>query len=307
MIFKQKDKTFNRLKEVKFLLEKDIQKLVETNLKNMLDLDFLTTEFAIENYRFDTIAFNCETNAFYIIEYKKLTNDKLVDQGFAYLGTMLKRKADFVLLYNRVKKANKQINDFDWSQARIVFISPSYSSYQLDASTYLNLPFDLYLIKRYENDIVSFEKVEDRKKVAENFLKDFEVIKDENVSKVINEIKVYTEYDHLEGFGAKEEIIELYEKLKSRILEWGSVEVEPRKFYIAFRGSKNITDIAIQKNQLKLWINLRKGQLKDTEGFSRDCSTIGHWGNGDYEMAIKDDSKLDYILSLIKQSWEINK
>lgn len=212
MIFKSKDNYLTRIQEIRFVLEKDIQKLVEDNLSEMLNLELLTTEFTIENYRFDTIAYNSEAKSFYIIEYKKLTNDKLVDQGFAYLGTMLKRKADFVLLYNRVKKVNTQINDFDWSQARIIFISPSYSNYQLDACSYLNLPFDLYLIKKYENDIIFFEKIEDRKNTIDSSLKDFEVIKDENVSKVISEIKVYTEYDHLQG--AREDLAELYEIIK---------------------------------------------------------------------------------------------
>ncbi|MDN6577103.1 MAG: transporter, partial [Lactiplantibacillus plantarum] len=33
-------------------------------------------------------------------------------------------------------------------------------------------------------------------------------------------------------------------------------------------------------------------------------SSIGHWGNGDYEVIIKDDTQIEYILSLIKQAWE---
>lgn len=305
MIFKQTYNNFVKLHEVKFSLEKEIQKLVENNLNILLNLEFLETEFKIENYRFDTIAYNNETNAFYIIEYKKLTNDRLVDQGFAYLATMLNRKADFVLLFNRVKSQNRQISDFDWSQSRIVFISPGYSNYQLDANTNLSLPFDLYLVKKYQNDIISFEKIEDRKKTSENSLKDFAVIKDEKVAKVVSEIKVYTEDNHLNNVAS--DIIELYEKLKSRVLEWGDINIEPKKFYIAFKGSKNIFDVVVQKTQLKIFINLRKGELRDTEGFMRDCSNVGHWGNGDYEVVITDDSKLEYLLSLIKQSWEVNK
>jgi predicted transport protein len=30
---------------------------------------------------------------------------------------------------------------------------------------------------------------------------------------------------------------------------------------------------------------------------------IGHWGNGDYELVVKDDTNLEYILSLAKKSW----
>lgn len=33
----------------------------------------------------------------------------------------------------------------------------------------------------------------------------------------------------------------------------------------------------------------------------------GHWGNGDYEIFIKDDEHIEYIMGLIKQSYEKNK
>jgi len=36
----------------------------------------------------------------------------------------------------------------------------------------------------------------------------------------------------------------------------------------------------------------------------RDVSEIGHWGNGDYEVVVKDDKHLEYIMSLIKQALE---
>ena len=34
----------------------------------------------------------------------------------------------------------------------------------------------------------------------------------------------------------------------------------------------------------------------------RDVSNIGHWGNGDYELVIKNTDDLEYIMSLIKQA-----
>jgi len=46
-------------------------------------------------------------------------------------------------------------------------------------------------------------------------------------------------------------------------------------------------DIHPQKNQLKLWINLPKGELDDPKKIARDVSNIEHWGNGDYEVFVK--------------------
>ena len=121
---------------------------------------------------------------------------------------------------------------------------------------------------------------------------------------IIDEIKVYTEDDHLEG--ANIEIKELYERFKIGILnigdEYGAFEIKPKKLYIAFVLGTNVVDIHIQKKQIKMWINLHINELKDEKKLAKDVSSIGHWGNGDYELAISNDEQLEYILSLIKQS-----
>lgn len=51
-----------------------------------------------------------------------------------------------------------------------------------------------------------------------------------------------------------------------------------------------------------MWINLHKGELDDPKLLTRDVSTKGHWGNGDYELVVSDTKNLEYIMSLIKQA-----
>jgi predicted transport protein len=48
---------------------------------------------------------------------------------------------------------------------------------------------------------------------------------------------------------------------------------------------------------------MKKETLNDPNRFTKDVSTVGHWGNGDYSMIIKADSDLDYVMFLIKQSY----
>ena len=79
-----------------------------------------------------------------------------------------------------------------------------------------------------------------------------------------------------------------------------------KKKYIAFVDGKNIVDVHCQKKSLKLWINVRKGELDDPKGIARDVSETGHWGNGDYEVQISDDHNLEYLMSLVKQSIAMN-
>ena len=69
---------FNRGKELKkvhrvdFKLEKDIQNITEQNLRNIFGLDFVKSEFQLNDLRMDTLAFDDETKSFVIIEYKKV-------------------------------------------------------------------------------------------------------------------------------------------------------------------------------------------------------------------------------------------
>ena len=56
------------------------------------------------------------------------------------------------------------------------------------------------------------------------------------------------------------------------------------------------------KKGIKIFINLKKGQLDDPKGIMKDVSETGHWGNGDYELVVNSTTNLEYIMSLIKQA-----
>jgi predicted transport protein len=128
---------------------------------------------------------------------------------------------------------------------------------------------------------------------------------DSLISNVDKQIKIYTEEEHLSK--ASDELKELYNKFRNVIAEWDNIEVEAKKLYIAFKGARNIADVVVQSKSLKIFINLRAGELDDPKELVRNISEVGHWGNGDYEIIISDDTNFEYIMSLIKQSWIKNK
>jgi len=225
----------------------------------------------------------------------------VVDQGYAYLSLMLKNKADFILECNEQRKDSLKRDDIDWSQSKVIFISPSFTTYQKKVFNFKDLPIELWEVKHFSNKTVSYSKIQTA--VSSESIKTISR-KNEAVDKVNREIIVYNETDHLKT--ASDDIKELYELFKSGILNIDNFEVKPKKYYIAFVKGSNIVDIHIQKNSLKMWINLSKGQLDDSKKITKDVSNIGHWGNGDYELQIKDDSELEYILSLVRQPLKIN-
>ncbi|AJI55734.1 MULTISPECIES: DUF5655 domain-containing protein [Francisella] len=291
------DKSLEYIKEKPFRLEKEIQLLTEDNIQIVFGLELVKSEFALNNFRIDSLAFDRDTKSFVIIEYKRDKNFSVIDQGYAYLSLMLNNKADFILEYNEGSEQSLNRKDVDWSQSRVIFISQAFTNYQREAINFKDLPIELWEVKRYENKTISYEQI--RKTDSQESIKTISK-KDNAIDSVSKEIKVYSEEDLVSK--ASDEIKELYMQLKVAVLNFGDIDIKPNKHYIAFVGVKNIIDVQVQKKALKIWINLPIGSLDDPKKIARDMSNIGHLGNGDYEIQIGFDNDFEYVLSLIKQS-----
>ena len=297
-IFTSKKGQLSQLKQQKFKLEKDIQRLFEENLTLLIGYIFIISEFSIKNSRIDTLAFDPETQAFVIIEYKRQQNSSVVDQGISYLNLMLEYKADFIVEYNEKQKFPLKRNDVDWSQSKVIFVSPAFNDFQIQATNFKDLPIELWEVNRFDNDIITLNII-NKSKSAPN-IKAVSIEKNEEFS-TLKEIKVYQESDHLSD--KSDFIQELYEDFKQGILNLDpDIEINTRKLYIAFKKDRNIADIRIQQKNLKIWINLPYGELDDPKNLAKNVSNTGHWGNGDYEITIESTQYLEYIMSLIKQA-----
>lgn len=297
-LYNKSKKNITILREVPFKLEKEIQTLFEANLKTILGLDLVKSEFPIKNKRIDTLAFDPQSKAFIIIEYKRSKNISVVDQGFTYLNLMLENKADFIIEYNESCKASLQRIDVDWSQTRVIFVSTGFTENQRLATNFKDIAIELFEIKQYDGGIIAINPI--KKSSSATSMQPL-TGKDESISKISKEIKVYSEDDHLKN--KSDTVIELYEAFKDAILNLSdNIEILARKEYIAFKKDSNIVDITIQKKGIKMWINLRKNKLDDPKKITRDVSSTGHWGNGDYEITIHNTHNLEYIMSLAKQS-----
>lgn len=297
-IFTSKKGQLSQLKQQKFKLEKDIQRLFEENLTLLSGYIFIRSEFSIKNSRIDTLAFDPETQAFVIIEYKRQQNSSVVDQGISYLNLMLEYKADFIVEYNEKQKFPLKRNNVDWSQSKVIFVSPAFNDFQIQATNFKDLPIELWEVNRFDNDIITLNII-NKSKSSPN-IKAVSIEKNEEFS-TLKEIKVYQESDHLSD--KSDFIQELYEDFKQGILNLDpDIEINTRKLYIAFKKDRNIADIRIQQKNLKIWINLPYGELDDPKNLAKNVSNTGHWGNGDYEITIESTQYLEYIMSLIKQA-----
>lgn len=294
------DKVF-QIPTSSFKLEKDIQSLVENNLMEIFNLQFVKTELTIKSFRIDTLGFDKENKSFVIIEFKKDRNFSIIDQGYTYMSLLLNNKAEFVLEYNENTNSQIKRDDIDWSQSRVIFISPSFTEYQKHSINFKDVPFELWEVKKYENNLISLSQ---HKNSSSESISSVETQSSSIVKEVSREIKVYSEDYHFERRNTTDSIKELYFTLKERIVNLGEVDIVPRSTYIGFKRKTNFVDIDFQKGNLWLWINLPKGKLDDPKGISRDISSIGHYGNGDYEVKVFPDTDIDYVMFLINQSFK---
>lgn len=302
-LYSIQDKT--RLKPVsniKFDLEREIQVLFENNLEELFNLQFVKSELTIKNFRIDTLGFDNENKSFVIIEYKKDRNFSVIDQGYTYMSLMLNNKSDFILEYNENCGGVLKRDDIDWTQSKVIFVSPHFTEYQKHSINFKDVPFELWEVKKYENNMIGLVQ---HKTTSDESISTISDDKSNVVNQVSKEVKVYTEDDHLNQSKINETTKQVYHSLRERILNLGDdINISPKKIYIGFKRKSNFIDVSIVKNELWCWLNLKKGELDDPKNICRDVSSIGHYGNGDYDLRINDNSDLDYIMFLIKQSYK---
>ncbi len=301
-IFNLNQGKLTQINEISFALEKDIQKIVEYNIQSLFSLELIASEFSLNGLRVDTLGFDKESRSFVIIEYKKDRNFTVIDQGYAYLALLLNNKADFILKYNENNKTFLRKDNIDWSQSRVIFISPIFTTYQRRAIEFKDLPFELWEIKQYSNNLILLNQLTSPQETESITTLNN---KSEIVKKINQEIIVYSEEKHLQI--ASEKIKSLYLELKDLILEIDSnIKINPQKKYLGFTRNKTFLYMSIKKEYLNLHILVGKSGLNDPRKLSKEITSSHHGLRREYEIILKENSNLGYVLSLIRQAYDQN-
>lgn len=148
---------------------------------------------------------------------------------------MLEYKADFIVEYNETQKESLKRSDVDWSQSKIIFVSPSFTDFQKQSSNFKDLPIELWEIKQFENEIIVINPIK-KSKSAPNF-KDVKLDNDSKIEKVAKEVKVYDDEFHLKIYPP--ETRELYESYKNAILNLSpDIEVESKNYILLLKKTE---------------------------------------------------------------------
>lgn len=301
-IFITHNQTATKVPPTKVGLEKDIQKLFEKNLEEILNIKFLATEYSTSfGGRIDSLGID-NNGSPVIIEYKKGQNDSVINQGLSYLRWLLDHKADFEALVRR-----KEIDiEIDWASPRVICVAESYNKFDLDTADLLPMNIELLRYQLYDHDLLLVEP-EVQRKVKISTSEVFE--QGEKQKRVFKDKIHYTVDDHVKS--ASPDAQKLFSSLKEQISALDESIIEEAKAkYIAYKLTTNFCDVVVLRDSLKIFLNVPSGHLDDPESIARDLTKpkpIGHWGNGDYEVKIESEADLEKAIPLVRQSYTYNK
>ena len=312
-LFQNNANTLTPVERNSFKLERDIQSLVETNMEVIFGIEFVSTELTVGEFRLDSLAFDQQNNSFVIVEYKKGHSYSVVDQGYSYLSVMLNNKAEFILEYNEKTETNLKRIDVDWSSSKVIFVSPSFNTYQKNSVNFRDVPFELWEIKRFDDGLVSFEQC---KSSSTESIEKLSKGDDRSViSKVSSEIKVLSEGDHTGNLS--DQLKPIWTTLREKLESYADTSFFITKGYISWKRD-NTAVCFIHFRKKELLIDVLRGNIREDQSKSKGFFTLDDpkemaeeggwkWKSGqsghDYKIRLKNQDASDYVMFLLEQKY----
>jgi predicted transport protein len=281
-------------------LEKSLQTLIERHLDVFLGIRFLGSEYSTgrtHGGRIDTLGID-ENGCPCIIEYKRSTNENVINQGLYYLDWLLDHKAEFELLVLRT--LGQEIADnIEWASPRLLCIAGDFTKYDAHAVQQINRNIELIRYMRFGEELLLFELVNAVQATNgdseewDNGDRPRPKTKDSSVS--------------MQLANASQPLKDLYEALKETCLNLGDdVQVKVLKPYIAFKRLKNFASVEVRPgaNQLLVFVKVDPDTVELEPGFTRDVRNIGHRGTGDLEITLRTQADLEKATPLLAKSYE---
>ena len=277
------------------LLERDLQTLIEKNMTTFFGVRFLKSEYTITGGRMDSIGID-ENNCPVIFEYKRNSNENVINQGLFYLDWLLDHKADFKLLVMTV--LGKEAADLiDWSAPCVICVAHKFNKYDIHAVDRMQVNIKLVEYRKYNNGMLLFEHI-NTPSTSRNIA----------AGSADPAVKTSPKHDavfHLEKLDSvSPELKQLYENICNYIESLGDdVASNQLKQCLAYRKLRNFACIEVFSKQLKLFLTLDPSTVEFVKDFSRDVSNVGHHGTGDVEVVIRTPEDFEKAKPLIERAY----
>jgi predicted transport protein len=280
-------------------LEKSLQTFIEQHMEELLGIQFLASEHSTgktHGGRIDSLGVD-ENGCPVILEYKRATNENVINQGLFYLDWLMDHKAEFQWLV--MEKCGKDLAEkVEWTSPRLICIAGDFTKYDEHAVQQINRNIELIRYRRYGDELILFELMNATSVSIDTVESD-----PARVKQGTNSYTTVSEY--LEK--ADEKLTDLFEQLKAELLALGDdVQVKTLKFYFAFKRIKNFACVEVHPkgNYVSIYLKVNPEMVQIENGFSRDVRSIGHFGTGDLELTLRNAEDIEKAKPLILKSYE---
>jgi predicted transport protein len=281
-------------------IEKSVQTFFEKNLEALLGVRCLASEFTTSNGRIDTLGLD-ENGSPVILEYKRASNENVINQGLFYLDWLMDHRKDFQWLVME-KLGKKDAEAVDWSAPRLICIAGDFGRYDDHAVRQIQRNIELIRYRRFGADLLMLDLVV--------------------VTSVKGAPAVAVGAPGGEGPGAAPgkyktisavmedldaDLIDRYEALRAFLVALGDdVQETILRFYIAFKRIKNFACVEFRPTAGKIlvFVKIDPASVALEPGFTRDVSDVGHYGTGDLEITLSKPADLERAMPFIKRSYE---
>lgn len=282
-------------------IEKSLQKLIEGHLEGFLGVRFLATEHATgrtHGGRIDTLGID-ENGSPVIIEYKRATNQNVINQGLFYLDWLLDHRAEFKLLV--IERLGKDAaGQIEWSSPRLLCIAGDFTKYDEHAVHQMDRNIELIRYRKYGGDLLLLELV--------NAVSTTPSPSESTASGPRPKTKgAKSIIDYIERLDPS--TLGVFESAKDFLLNLGDdVQIKTLKWYIAFRKLKNFACVEVnpQKRRVMVYLKLDPKKVTMEDGFIRDVTGVSHHGTGDLRVTLRSRDDFERAKWLFEKSYEAN-
>lgn len=280
-------------------LEKSLQNLFEANLEALLGVRFLASEFVTnEGGRMDTLGID-ENNSPVVIEYKRSSNENVINQGLFYLDWLMGHRKDFEWLVLE-KLGGDAAKLVDWSGPRLICIAGDFSKYDEHAVKQMNRNISLIRYRKFEGDLLLLEQLTTASAKSATSA---------SPSNPVSGTKPNYKTIADQMAEAPQALLDLYHLLSDYMMALGDdVEAKTTAYYIAFRRIKNFASLEFrnQAKKLLVFVKVNPDSVSLEPGFTRDVRGIGHFGTGDLEITIQTAEDVDKATILLEKSYLVS-
>ncbi|XKH59575.1 DUF5655 domain-containing protein [Halomonas sediminis] len=284
-------------------LEKDLQNHIEANMDALIGVRFLAGEYSTgktHKGRIDSLGLD-ENGCPVIVEYKRHSNENVINQGLFYLDWLQDHQAEFKWLVME-KIGKTEAENIEWGGTRLICIASDFNKYDEHAVQQINRNIELMRYRYFGDELLLLELVNAQTAnqaapVAGASLSPKKPAK--SISKDKSQQERLVE--------APPTLVELYQTVCHYVEQLGDeVQRKELKLYTAFKSIRNFVSIVVQSGKdprLQMYLKL-PGALGEETAFSRDVTSIGHWGTGNLEVNIRTAGDWEKARKLVDQAYQ---